>query len=74
MNVLCYPNPTSGQLTIEVKNTIPTIIEIYDSLGRQVLKSSFSERIDLSYIPSGLYFVRVLDANNQLLVQKIIKE
>ncbi len=74
MNVLCFPNPTSGQLTVEVNNTIPTMIEIYDSLGRQVFKSSFSERIDLSYLSSGLYFVRVLDANNQLIVQKIIKE
>ena len=73
MNVLCYPNPTSGQLTIEVQNTIPTMIEIYDSFGRQVLRSSFSERIDISYLPRGIYILKLKSESEYYYSKRLVR-
>ncbi|MDR2928177.1 MAG: choice-of-anchor J domain-containing protein, partial [Cytophagaceae bacterium] len=58
-----YPNPTSGQLTIEYGKMKVENVEIYDVTGRLVLLSSFDEggggfTVDISHLPSGVYFVK----------------
>jgi hypothetical protein len=62
-----YPNPTSGILSISA-NSIegPARIEITDQLGRTVLLQtvqSGSESLDLSGLPNGAYFARLIGSN-----------
>jgi len=74
--VKVFPNPVQGQLTvsnisglhqIELINAAGQILKVFRSMGN-------TYTIETSTLPSGLYFLRVLDANNRLSVQKIIKE
>ncbi len=60
-----YPNPTMGELRIEnVKGEINDI-EIFDIMGRKVYLStrsfvdSSTITIDVSYLPSGVYFLKI---------------
>lgn len=56
-----YPNPTDGNINIEMTEDYNTI-DIYDSLGRIVYSSSVEDSslsIDISHHPSGLYLIAI---------------
>ena len=75
--VQIYPNPVSNQFTISGELNLYQI-EILNSAGQihqTVNPIGNNHTIDISTLPSGLYFVRVQNLNNNMLeVQKIIKE
>ncbi len=71
--VTLYPNPTSGWLTINSKAIIRKI-EVFNQVGQQVLQSDTSSSIDLSALSQGVYFIRFVDSNEQVLVKKVIKQ
>ena len=52
-----YPNPTTGMVKI-VADGIETI-EVYDAMGRQLLKVRSSDVVDLSGLAAGTYTLRV---------------
>jgi sialate O-acetylesterase len=56
-NLIIYPNPANGILTIK-KVGEPKEIEIFDLTGARVYKLKFTERIDLSFLSKGVYFVK----------------
>ncbi len=63
--VRVFPNPTDGQIFIQSKNKIKTLI-INDLQGRTVFKKSMNVnfiKIDLSNLKSGLYFCIILGDN-----------
>ena len=73
--VKVFPNPVQGQLTvsnisglhqIELINAAGQILKVFRSMGN-------TYTIETSTLPSGLYFVRVQDANKQVFTQKVIK-
>ena len=56
-----YPNPTTGELKIKNYELKIENIEIFDVYGRQIFNFQFStfNSIDVSGLPTGVYFVRV---------------
>ena len=57
-----YPNPTSGDLFIKAGNAFEpssSFIEIVNVLGQNVYTSAFSERINISALPQGVYYIRL---------------
>ena len=84
-NVTLYPNPTTGELRIEISDyPISDIrlsdIEIYDIFGRkQKAESLMSEIgqseivINLSHLPAGLYFVKITTTAG-VVIKKVVKE
>jgi len=81
--VLVYPNPSSGNITIDFPKTCDGTytIKYQDSLGKE-----FSEKAEISAeirsyssalfesLPSGIYFVEIADENGNLIsIQKVIK-
>ncbi|GAB3693820.1 hypothetical protein GCM10027592_14040 [Spirosoma flavus] len=70
--LLTYPNPTSGLLRWEHPNL--TRLEMVNTSGRLVLAvepSRGQQALDVSYLPEGLYLVRLF-ADQRTAVQKII--
>lgn len=65
-----YPNPVSDILNIESKEKFG-IIKVINVLGREVL-SSKENNINVSNLPSGLYFVEI-SVGNKSAIKKIIK-
>ena len=70
--VMAYPNPFNGELTIVLDNfdNRPATIEVYDMLGKQVLfqkadapQNSYETILNLSNLPTGAYNVRVSTAD-----------
>lgn len=52
-----YPNPVSNVLTIET--TEISDYQIFNLLGQQVLNGKATQRIDVSALPEGTYFLKV---------------
>lgn len=79
--LLVYPNPTTGQLTIEWAENAPKNARVFvtDALGRRVLSLQVPENARLmtenvAQLPSGLYFLKVQSAERLYNVAKLVKE
>lgn len=72
------PNPTIGILNINCGSKHNAVkIEIIDALGKVLVSEDYKEfsqtSLDLSYLSSGIYFLK-LSAGQNILVKKIVKE
>ncbi|PHR12801.1 MAG: hypothetical protein COA40_07975 [Aequorivita sp.] len=74
---LMIPNPTSGQITIYLKNNSETInLEIRNILGQVQFRKTYNHtsKIDLSIEgQSGIYFLEIQNENNKI-VKKLVKK
>lgn len=72
-----YPNPTSGDLQIEIPWLEgEAVLEAFDASGKLVssrITSSRNERLDLGQMPSGLYLVRI-SSQAGVALKSVIKE
>jgi hypothetical protein len=67
-----YPNPATDVIFIEnLQSETPDHIIMADITGRIVYQSSFSDRIDVSHLPKGMYLLSVY-TNTGKFVRKII--
>ena len=76
-NILFYPNPSNGILRItNVAELQITNLEVYNVMGEEVYKSevkSQKEEINLSTVPKGIYFVKVI-ADEKIYSTKVVIE
>lgn len=73
LNVKLYPNPTSGQLSIEAVDM--TLVSVYDLVGQCVMQKSAENgqlNLDMGQLQNGIYFVKVNTANGSV-VQRVVK-
>jgi len=74
-----FPNPTTGKLYLQIAGgvNLPVAIQIISLDGRvliqQTFNSSLNIEIDVSSLPSGIYFLQMQKAKNRW-VQKFVKE
>ncbi|WP_312172790.1 T9SS type A sorting domain-containing protein [Chryseobacterium sp.] len=72
-----YPNPAKTEIFIELRSSNSTA-SIYDSKGsliRSGLKmTSGKNRIDVSALTSGVYFIELSDENNKVFTHKFMKQ
>lgn len=70
-----FPNPTKGELNLIVKNEFKKgDLEIYDVFGKLVLKSEISSaktKLEMNYLSSGIYFIKV-QLDEKIITRKII--
>jgi hypothetical protein len=74
-NIKVHPNPSTGIFTIDNDNVFG--VEIFDYTGKIVWKNENDlnlQNIDLSSLPSGIYFAKVYANDYQLNTVKLIKE
>jgi len=69
-----YPNPATDIITIEAPelNLLNATVTISNYLGQEVVKQSINEdsSIDVSYLPSGTYILRI-EKDKQLFTEKL---
>ncbi|MCB0805997.1 MAG: T9SS type A sorting domain-containing protein [Bacteroidales bacterium] len=73
-----YPNPASDKIHINLLNQISGSFEIslVNNQGSEVLNQSFDENnavLDISQLPNGVYFLKVIDGENSK-VKKVVKK
>ena len=72
-NFALYPNPTKGIVNVKGANAVSNI-QIFDLSGKKVLETSklIDNQLDVSSLTSGLYMLRIQDANNNKEVKKLV--
>jgi hypothetical protein len=71
-----YPNPTNDFVTIQVpKNFENNQVEILDLSGKILFSKTLSESalLDLSHLYAGTYFIRIIQNQQVLGINRIIK-
>lgn len=68
--VKVYPNPVTNMLSIESENLVEQVL-LSDLQGKQVL-ISYGNKIDISSIPNGLYFITI-QIKGEIVTKKIQK-
>lgn len=75
-SVAIYPNPSNDFVNIElgVDESRIQSITITDVLGKKVFESKFQNKINISNLNQGVYFLTLTSNDNQKVVKRIIKE
>lgn len=71
LEVSLYPNPTNGILNIDMTTEIQSI-EIYNIQGQKVLHTT-QKQINVSNLSTGMYLIKILDAQNRFSTKKFMK-
>lgn len=66
------PNPFHGEIRIKHKNLYLINAKLYDATGRLVLESQ-KYNLNTSNLSDGIYFLRILNSDNEVRVYKLIK-
>lgn len=73
-NIVIYPNPNNGHLTITSVSKIKQL-KLYDICGREVA-CNYEDRnehtMSIFIENKGVYFIQIMDGNNNLQSQKVI--
>lgn len=74
--VQVQPNPTTGIIEVSLPNRQIELLSVYDPRGRQLQRlfvRNTQTRLDLSAMPSGVYYLQVQDATGSIHIQKVIR-
>lgn len=70
LNIKVFPNPTTGQVKIEIEDNAFTGVEVLSIQGKKIIESD-QPIVDLSDFPSGMYFFKINGSEKTI---KIIKQ
>jgi autotransporter-associated beta strand protein len=78
LKVDIFPNPSSQKITLTLSKELPNVTVSIENLSGQNLFSDIhkillTEEIDISYLPQGIYIIRV-KSGNIVFIKKIIKK
>ena len=73
-NFKVYPNPTTDALFLYTENQIVKELTIYSISGKKMMQPApRDQKIDISLLPAGLYFLEIRTENGKA-VEQFIKE
>jgi hypothetical protein len=68
-----YPNPASNFINVSGIDNNKTEYEVLNSLGKLVVSGSLnSQKIDCSTLSNGIYFLKLIDSDNNRGVKRIV--
>jgi hypothetical protein len=71
--ITIYPNPSSGNLTINSEGNIPMQMTIYNSVSQEVMIKDVSERTTIYLdLPAGIYTLKLRQQNILVKQEKLI--
>ena len=68
-----YPNPSSSEININFYPNSTTEVEILNTLGETIILTKNKNKVDISMLPDGIYFLKVKDENH-FYSRKIVKQ
>jgi hypothetical protein len=77
LNLLIYPNPTSGQITVFTNKNHEDLLDISITASNgkimdHVITSENKVNINMKNYQTGIYFIRVID-NKGVTIQRVVK-
>lgn len=68
-----YPNPTSGVCNINVSDDNSGMVKIYNSNSVEIYKSQIEQTniLDLSYLPNGIYTIKI-ETNSNSITERLV--
>lgn len=72
-----FPNPSNDVINISLDQGQISKIELYSITGHLIYKEDINSQthaLNISNYPSGVYLVRVINQNNEILNTKVLKE
>lgn len=80
-SIRLFPNPTTGELTLEFIGATPQagVVQILDLLGKALRTETLppgrqAYQLSIGGLPAGVYFVKVMDGDEQVWAQKVVKQ
>ena len=70
-HIVVYPNPTTGK--INIRTSLDITYTLYDFTGREVIKDSADDVIDITTLPNGVYFLSIKH-HGKVFNKRIVKE
>ncbi len=67
-----YPNPAIDMVSIEGVKVIE--LQVIDLTGRVVLQEQNKQKVNISALNNGAYFMKIVDAENNVHVSKLVKK
>jgi hypothetical protein len=78
MNLSYYPNPAKNELNLKLENSdniqTLTILDLKGTIRSTFKLENGQNQIDISYLNSGMYILRVKDEDGNYMISKMIKE
>lgn len=75
LNIILYPNPATDELFINTKETNIESIDVINSLGQVVISQAiYNNRLDISSLNEGIYFIRFNSATEVLGTKRFVKQ
>jgi hypothetical protein len=71
LGIIVYPNPVKDIINISTRLNIE--IELYNMVGKLILKEKNINRIDMNIYPSGIYNMIIIHQDKRY-INKIIKQ
>ena len=74
-NLDIYPNPANSYVIVEGDDIKE--VEIFDMMGRKFISTNVEETssvISIENLTPGIYVIRSIDVNNNVMIQKFIKK
>jgi len=74
-DITVYPNPSTGMVSVEIKNSLGAYeYELFNVLGQSLQKNTLTNnRINLSTLPSAFYYLKIVEKeSSKFAVKKII--
>ena len=74
-NSKIYPNPTSGEVTVELNNGLTNSIEVTDLTGRVIMNVDTKEEVvnlNLNKLSNGVYYFKIKSAEQTEII-KVVK-
>jgi hypothetical protein len=71
-----YPNPNSGEFTIQLNNGLTKTIEVVDVAGRIISLTTSTDnqvKMNINHLSNGVYYIKV-NSDNAVEVLKVVKQ
>lgn len=68
-----YPNPTTGVFKLPMTGLYPSHILLRNINGESIYKTEFTDQIDISSLPPGIYYGSIFGSSRSVSFFKILK-